>query len=74
MYIFAKNIISMTQTTTISTVPYLDGTTYRTGFSTPHTMPTSFVETPAGYMTSEEFKRVTRADLDVICRKYGVLQ
>ncbi|GHV65775.1 hypothetical protein FACS1894199_07390 [Bacteroidia bacterium] len=57
-----------------STVPYLDETTYRTDFSTPHTLPPSLVETPVGYMSSEEFRRVTRADLDVICRKYGVLQ
>ena len=28
---------------------------------------------PEGYMTSEEFRKVTREDLDNICRKYGLL-
>lgn len=64
----------MPQTTTISTVPYLDGMSYRTGFDKPHTEVTPFIKIPDGYMTSEEFRRVTRADLDVICRKYGILQ
>ncbi len=29
---------------------------------------------PEGYMTSEEFRKVAREDLDNICRKHGLLQ
>ena len=28
---------------------------------------------PEGYMTSEEFKKAAREDLDSICKKYGLL-
>ncbi len=30
-------------------------------------------EAPAGYMTSEEFRKETKKDLNHLCNKYGLL-